>query len=223
MAAVDQKVQKTGRTTGHTFGEVKGIDATIDVKYESGTARFVDQFRIRHACDGDDFSAAGDSGSHIVSVPSNGNPDSVGLLFAGGGADTFANAIGAVTADLNVSMVGALDSDTVDALESDYNDVVLACDTGDDGGGGPPGGGRPFNTIDPVGLSIVSEVKARNSDAIFALPDVVGHGIGFDEAGEAVIEIYVTSKARRAAGQPLPNNLEGIAIRVIETGVIRAF
>jgi hypothetical protein len=232
-SAVGTKVQKTGRTTGHTFGEVLALEATVDVKYESGTARFTNQLRIRHACDGQDFSAGGDSGSHITSVPTSGDPASVGLLFAGGDADTFANPIGAVMDSvdgLGVSPVAAGDGDTAGAMESDYDSRVASCDTGDGGGGGgggpgggPGGGGRPFVDIDPIGLSIASDVKARNNDAIFALPDVVGHGVGFDGTGEAVIEIYVASKARRAAGQPLPVDIEGVPVRVIETGVIRAF
>ena len=227
-AAVDQPVQKTGRTTGHTFGTVLATGVTIDVKYDSGTARFADQIRIRHVCEGDDFSASGDSGSHIVTVPESGDPESVGLLFAGGDVDTFANPIAAVldsTGGLSVSMdAGTTDGDTIGAMASDYETVSMDCDTSDGGGGGGrPGGGRPFNSADPVGLSIASEVQARNSDAIFALPDVVGHGIGVNEAGEAVIEIYVASKERRAVGKPLPSDIEGVAIRMIETGVIRAF
>lgn len=52
---------------------------------------------------------------------------------------------------------------------------------------------------------------------------MVGHGVGVDENGNAVVEVYVESAARRAAGRPVPSELEGIAVRVIETGVIRAY
>jgi len=45
-ATVGLPVQKTGRTTGHTFGTVRAVGVTIDVSYDSGTARFVDQIRI---------------------------------------------------------------------------------------------------------------------------------------------------------------------------------
>jgi hypothetical protein len=241
--ALGLAVQKTGRTSGHTFGTVLATDVEIDVKYESGTARFVNQLRIRHACDGMDFSDNGDSGSQIVTAPDVGDPDSVGLLFAGGDADTFANPMlssdpvfePGVLDELGVAVVGGNDGvDNEGAMLSDYPTAEFCAAAGGGGGGGggpggggpgggPGGGGPPFGSIDPAGLAIASDVKARNSDAIFSLPDVVGHGLGFDDDGDAVIEIYVASKARREAGRPLPTDIEGVSVRVVETGVIQAF
>jgi hypothetical protein len=224
------QVQKTGRTTAHTFGTIEAFEAEIDVKYESGTARFVNQIRIRHACDSADFSASGDSGSLIVTVPVSGEPSAVGLLFAGGDADTFANPIQTVLDELSVSLASADDGiDNEGAMASDFQTTVENCPadggSGKGGGGGRGGGpgGPPFGAIDPIGLSTASDVKARHSEEIFALPEVVGHGISMDENGNPVIEIYVSSKAKRAAGRPIPADIEGISVRVVETGVIRAF
>ena len=45
-ASLSQKVQKYGRTTGLTTGTVTGINATVNVNYNNGTARFVDQILI---------------------------------------------------------------------------------------------------------------------------------------------------------------------------------
>jgi hypothetical protein len=70
---------------------------------------------------------------------------------------------------------------------------------------------------------VAQGVAARHSAQIFALPAVVGRGIGSDERGDAVIEIYVTSKARHGVGRPYPSDIEGIPVRVIETGPIRAY
>ena len=131
---------------------------------------------------------------------------------------------------LGVTQVNGPEGDAQGALEADYDVRASNCDTGGSGGGGgggrpggPGGGGRPFDTVNPMGLAIAREVKSRNSDALFALPDVVGHGIGMDGTGAPVIEIYVVSNARRDARRPLPVDLEGIKVRVVETGVIRAF
>ncbi len=41
-------------------------------------------------------------------------------------------------------------------------------------------------------ISRVSEVKSFNSDLLFAIPDVVGHGIGTAEDGTVVIEVYLS-------------------------------
>lgn len=211
-AAVGMPVQKTGRTTGHTFGTVRAVGVTIDVSYDSGTARFVDQIRVRRPCDDDGFSAAGDSGSLVVTAPAPGSePQAVGLLFAGGGSDTFANPIAEVLASTGTRMVTGRDGDTADAMLADHQQIASACPSGGGGGGGPPGGRPP-------GLSIALDAAARHSDQIFALPAVVGHGVGASERGEAVIEIYV---ARRGRG--FPDAIEGVPVRVIETGRIRAY
>jgi hypothetical protein len=234
----DLPVQKTGRTTAHTFGKIDATDVTLDVSYESGTARFVHQIRIRRPCGDAGFSAAGDSGSLIVTVPDseNGDPDpqAVGLLFAGSDTDTFANPIATQTINgvavegvldaLKVSMVSAPDGTTPGAMLSDYNLIAANCPTsGGGGGGGSHGHGPHFATGGRVGLNVASEVKARHSDEIFVMPDVVGHGVGADENGNAVIEIYVSSKARRTASRPFPTEIEGIPVSVIETGPVRAY
>jgi hypothetical protein len=98
-ASQGDKVQKSGRTTGHTFGEVMATDVTINVRYNSGTARFVDQIEVVGLCD-TDFSAGGDSGSLIVTLRDGEPRAAVGLLFAGGGASTFANTIENVLTDM---------------------------------------------------------------------------------------------------------------------------
>jgi hypothetical protein len=213
-ATVGLPVQKTGRTTGHTFGTVRAVGVTIDVGYDSGTARFVDQIRIRKPCDDAGFSDAGDSGSLIATAPAPGSePAAVGLLFAGGGSDTFANPIGAVLAATETQMVAGADGDTSGAMLADHQLIASSCSTG--GGGGRPG--RPRD------LSVALDTAARHGSELFALSDVVGHGVGSDESGDAVIEVYVKGRARRAVGRGYPTELEGIPVRVIETGLIRAY
>ncbi|MBI4657491.1 MAG: hypothetical protein HY735_01370 [Verrucomicrobia bacterium] len=100
-AAVGQAVQKYGRTTSLTKGQVVGINATINVGYSSGTARFVDQIVILGT---KPFSKAGDSGSLIVTNPER---QPVGLLFAGSSNGyTFANRIDSVLTAFGVSVDG---------------------------------------------------------------------------------------------------------------------
>lgn len=98
-AAVGQSVQKYGRTTKLTAGTVYAINATVNVTYSSGTARFVGQIVITPG----GFSRAGDSGSLIVTYPGK-NP--VGLLFAGNSTYTIANRIGDVLQAYGVSIDG---------------------------------------------------------------------------------------------------------------------
>jgi len=102
-AKIGMEVQKYGRTTGYTKGRITGLNATIDVGYAAGTARFEDQIVIS----GNGFSAGGDSGSLIVSdgfMFADRRP--VGLLFAGTAVSTLANPIDLVLDRFGVRIDG---------------------------------------------------------------------------------------------------------------------
>lgn len=102
-ARLGQTVQKYGRTTGHTVGQISGINATIDVGYRTGKARFTDQIVIT----GSGFSAGGDSGSLIVTkgaLLADRRP--VGLLFAGTPTTTLANPIDFVLDRFDITIDG---------------------------------------------------------------------------------------------------------------------
>jgi hypothetical protein len=102
-------VQKFGRTSGMTHGQITDINVTVDVCYEPfwiwcftwGT--FVDQIGIM-SVDSNPFSEGGDSGSLIVTDDE--NNQLVGLLFAGNGTKTLANRIDLVLDGFNVTVDG---------------------------------------------------------------------------------------------------------------------
>lgn len=92
VAAGNTRVQKTGRTTGYTQGNISAIAVDTWVEYDSGFAFFEDQMLIEPGA----FSDRGDSGSGILDM----NENVVGLLFAGGPTHTIANFIEDVWANL---------------------------------------------------------------------------------------------------------------------------
>ncbi len=99
---INQIVGKTGRTTNLTQGRIKDLSATISVNYGGGrVAVFKDQLTIQGTSSAP-FSAGGDSGSLIWTWDNRWAP--VGLLFAGGGAYTFANKIQRVLAALDIRL-----------------------------------------------------------------------------------------------------------------------
>ena len=217
-AMVDMLVTKSGRTTGQTFGKVVAVDVTVNVGYsaECGStdfmvARFVNQIRIQGTGKGrnKNFSAGGDSGSLIVTNDGEYRP--VGLLFAGGRSDTFANPFGAVLSELEVTLVG-----------QDNNPPPEEPPTDDGGKGPPPGKGKKTKSV-PAGLEIASEVKARHENRLFEIPGVVGTGVSLDDDGNPVIEVYVERAARATPARPIPKELDGVTVRVIETGPVRAY
>ena len=105
-ALLGLNVQKYGRTTKLTHGQITGINATVTICYAvSGftctkTARYVDQLLITPGT----FSAGGDSGSLIVTDDANLNP--VALLFAGNANVTIANRIDLVLQRFGVVIDG---------------------------------------------------------------------------------------------------------------------
>jgi hypothetical protein len=99
-------VQKYGRTTKLTKGQITGINATLSICYEvvfifcTKSARFVDQIIIEPG----GFSGGGDSGSLIVTDDGNRSP--VALLFAGSSTQTIANRLDLVLDYFDVSIDG---------------------------------------------------------------------------------------------------------------------
>jgi hypothetical protein len=89
------RVQKSGRTTGYTQGEIIQVDVTAKVQYGAGrVATFTDQLMAGA------MSQGGDSGSAVL----NDDKQLVGLLFAGSDATTIINRIEHVFSALNLSL-----------------------------------------------------------------------------------------------------------------------
>jgi hypothetical protein len=85
-------LQKTGRTTGFTTGEVTAVNATVDVIYPPGNARFALQILTSKMSDN------GDSGSLVCNVDGTG----IGMLFAGSTVDTVVSPLNFVEGALSV-------------------------------------------------------------------------------------------------------------------------
>jgi len=133
-ASVGMAVQKYGRTTQHTTGEVAEINVSVSVCYETAgpfncksAAQFEDQIGITPG----DFSDGGDSGSLIVTDDSNKNP--VGLLFAGSDTRTLANPIDRVLNRFNVTIDdgsgdgGGGDTNSAPTASFTYSCTDLSC------------------------------------------------------------------------------------------------
>jgi len=95
-------VQKSGRTTGWTFGLVTGINVSATVSYNCGSVTMTSQIRILDAT-GDTLCEGGDSGSAFLNF--DGPPKLVGLLIANAGSTTcYANDISNVISSLGLAL-----------------------------------------------------------------------------------------------------------------------
>jgi hypothetical protein len=115
-AVEGMRVEKTGRSTGHTIGTVTEVSISTVVEYETGLYWFDDQILIQG--DAGNFSDAGDSGSLVIDVATG---RATGMLMGGGVSQRFAianhigdsdlrkfsiaNHIGDVLGNLNVTLV----------------------------------------------------------------------------------------------------------------------
>ncbi len=95
-ATVGLAVKKVGRTSSLSTGSVTAVNATVNVGYSAGTARFVGQILTTS------IARSGDSGSLVVTNDANNNP--VGLLFAGSSQITVVNPIGDALSAFNVTI-----------------------------------------------------------------------------------------------------------------------
>jgi hypothetical protein len=207
-------VKKSGRTTGVTNGNITAVSATIDVSFGSGrTARFVDQIVVGPG----NFMAAGDSGSLMVEDVV-ANPRAVGLLFAGSSTTAIANPIDDVLDSFGVSMVGSGPSASVMGKILAWAKKLLSVAESQAANAQLP------PQASQTAVDAVRKVKERHEDRLLAIPGVIGVGVGVSEKaiGQAAIEIYVkeTTEARR---QTLPQSLDGVEVKTIETGEIRAY
>lgn len=89
------EVQKSGRTTGYTTGQIEQIDVTVNVQFGGNR---VGTFSDQLICS--DMSRGGDSGSAVLDMDRN----LVGLLFAGSDTMTIVNRIQNVFNALNITL-----------------------------------------------------------------------------------------------------------------------
>ena len=183
---VGMQVQKSGRTTGLTAGTIGAVNAEITVNYNNGSGFFQDQILVTGNKGA--FIKSGDSGSVMVSVPSDGSPpQAVGLLFAGTmNGIAVANRMDLVLDAFGASMVECFDTfDSQTATGVDCTATSNAAGGGgtDDESSGPPpgrGNGKFQSGQVPFGLEIAAEARDAHRGSLMANPDVVGTGLSFD-------------------------------------------
>lgn len=199
-------VQKMGRTTCVTTGTVQALDVNLKVNYSDKKkpklAKFVNQIIVAGSSTSAAFSAAGDSGSLILTLAD--CPQPVALLFAGSASLTVANPLSEVLSALDVSMVGSCTaSDAPDAAQPD----VLAANVG----------------LSKEVVASSAAVRDRHEDQLMSLPGAVGTAIGAsDQPGQPEIEVYVetlTPKVQASA----PKEIEGVPVKLIQSGAFVAY
>jgi hypothetical protein len=202
-------VTKMGRTTCLTQGVIAALNANVNVNYSDNPrkkklAKFFGQILVTGDIVTPIFGGAGDSGSLIVTDDDINCPQAVGLLFAGTGTGlTIANPITAVMSGLGVSMVGDCTGLASDPPQADVAapDVGVAADV----------------------VKSATAVRDHHEDSLMRIAGAVGTGItAGDQPGQAEIAVYV-DKLTPQAQAVAPKEIEGLHVKLIESGEFDAF
>ena len=200
-ATVGMEVQKSGRTTGHTFGTVSSVNTNVMVNYQPTCGmgkKFKVTFRGQIVVNGSTFSAGGDSGSLILSRVSNEDPQPVALLFAGSSTTTVGNPIGEVLSQLSASLGSSVSF------------------VGYGAGSFAPSSGTTTSTVTPQSVRQAHGAKEKWADSFMDRPGVIGVGVGLtDDGSEAAVIVYVDNGSQ---GRPnLPDRADGARIKIVRT------
>lgn len=202
--AVGDVVAKSGRTTGLTCATIGSISTNVLVRYQRSCGQGK-KFRVLYinqvVVNGSGFSAAGDSGSLIVTQAA---AQPVGLLFAGSSTTTVANPTSDVTNAFGVSFVGGTDH-------------PVTCPAGMGAMASAVTRGPLVGSMERARLA-----KEKHADRLMQDAAVIGVGVGADPAdpSEAVVVIYVEQGQVHA---PIPPELDGVRTVVVRTDAFRAF
>jgi len=209
---VGRSVVKSGSATGLTCGPILAINATVNVQYQKGcnsgttfTVNYVNQVDIP----GGGFSAAGDSGSLIVTQDT---ADPVALLYGGSDADTVGNPVADVLAQLADKTTGEKPLFAGNAAVGPH--PVAACAIPQP----QPLAARTalLGNSAVTGQALQTAAAARDSRApdLLARPEVLAVGVGasFDNPGEAALLVFVS---RGVPPSNIPAQVGGVRTRIV--------
>ena len=132
-------------------------------------------------------------------------PRVVGLLFAGGGGDTFANPIGPILSKLKVHIVG--------------------CSATSNAAGAVRAQAIPLQKGGMASSRFLACKAAKESveTNLLAVAGIVGMGIGVggSDSNAPAVEIYSTAEPSEIRSK-LPVSLNSVPLKIIKTGTIHA-
>jgi hypothetical protein len=208
-AYVGEPVAKSGRTTGITCGTVESIDTATTVTYTDAcsTNTYTVNFSGQVVISGGGFLADGDSGSLLVDQAT---AEPVALLFAVSEAGSLANPVADVLAALKDS------SGNAPVFVGGAQHAVAACGTAS-----PTAGSRARVNLSADAVREAIAVKEKYAAQLMNDSAIQGVGVGAsqDVPARPALIVYVLKNTAHAA---IPESIEGIPVRVIETSAFNA-
>lgn len=77
--------------------------------------------------------------------------------------------------------------------------------------------------MDTKRVEDLKDIQARHEDSIMDIPGVVGIGIGLTVDGKDMAFIVYVEKLMPSARAQVPDHIEGVPVRMIESGIFKAY
>jgi hypothetical protein len=204
-------VAKSGRSTALTCSTIEAVNVDASVQYQRGLggSSFTALYHNQISVNGGTFSAAGDSGSLIVSQA---GAQPVALLYAGSSTDTIGAPVATVLANLadtnnhTPTFVGPATRGPVAGCTSAGADALGAT-------------ALQTNPTKPTAAEIAKAEAVKNQKAPQLLSDpavlAIGVGRSLDRPNHAAIVVFV--QKGQPLVRPVPHTVGGVLTRVVAT------
>jgi hypothetical protein len=208
-ATLGMPVAKSGRTSGLTCSTVQSVGGSVSISYETACGTNVTAFTADYTgqvvVNGGTFSAAGDSGSLIV-TQANARP--VALLYGGSTANTVANPIQDVVAALSngaanpLTIVGGADHTVGCSPEATASSAKISALS------------AQLSTTERQRVTAVQQQNSRDLMRNSAISSLQVGGSA-DSPGEGALVIHLS----QFSSTPIPAVIDGVRTRVIYDNV----
>src|SRR5215472_4461140 len=205
VLSANEGVAKSGRSSGLTCSNLMSVNTQVSVDYNAscgGAKAFTSTFNNQVIVNGGSFSAAGDSGSLVVTSDT---ARPVGLLYGGNSTTTSANPIqDVITAFTNGSgtpvIVGGADH-------------AVSCKPQAPAPTENPGPGTSSASLSETERGRVAAVQQRRSAELMQDSAITSVGVGAseDNPGEGALVVQLSGTPRN----PIPPLIDGVRTKVV--------
>ena len=206
LAFVNERVAKSGRTSGLTCSTISTTSLSTSVTYQTqcnGGTSFNVTYSNQIAVSGGGFSSGGDSGSLIVDQLT---ADPVALLYGGSDTDTVGNPVGDVLTALTDQQ-----GNQPTFVGSASTHQVIGCTLA---GAAVKAAAQAAIFVDAASIALAQRARDLHAPELLANPYIYAVGVvaSVDRPGEAVVLIVVNPGQEPT---PLPATIEGVGTRIV--------
>jgi hypothetical protein len=205
VLSANEGVAKSGRSSGLTCSTLMSVLTQVSVDYNAscgGAKAFTSTFNNQVIVNGGSFSAAGDSGSLVVTSDT---ARPVGLLFGGNSTTTSANPI--------QDVIAAFTNGSGTPVIVGGGDHAVSCKPQASAPAENPGPGMSSASLSEAERGRVAAVQQRRGAELMQDSAITSVGIGAseDNPGEGALVVQLSGSPRN----PIPPLIDGVRTKVV--------